>query len=599
MNLKRQTLFYERNVITRSVREISLFLPAYKLQKLYTLSVLIFIAALLDVLGLASVMPAMLVISSPELLNKNNELVNLKIFLGINEILEMQIVLAILSFIAIACSTCIKILIARLSAGFTYKCQQLMSERLLEKYLSNNPEWFFSQHSAIVSRNILTEVGFAVIYRITPVINLISQTSLLMVLILFMAYVNSKVTIVLLFLGIAFYLVTNKIIRTRLSSNSNERFDQNQRMHKLIAEIFSLYREIKLKNLENYYVERFRTHAERFTRAQTNASLLGVVPKYILESFIFGLLIMSILSLMVLERNISEYWPTFIFFSLAAYRLLPATQMIYQSISQLHYSESSIANLINEFSTDFAKHAANSVYVRKQQGYKHAQLELVGVDYKYPDSSIFSVKNISIAVPYKNIVGIIGPSGSGKSTVLDLLLGLLSPTNGHLTIDGKIANVERIMNWRKNVGYVPQKLILTDGTIFQNIAFGERLADINKDEVIRCAKQVGLDSFVVNELPFGYETTIGENGMKLSGGQRQRLCIARALYGNPSVLILDEVTSALDAESAKLIIQIISDFKRIKTIVIVSHNMNDMKVCDRIYEMKNGYLIDNNYNLNL
>ena len=186
----------------------------------------------------------------------------------------------------------------------------------------------------------------------------------------------------------------------------------------------------------------------------------------------------------------------------------------------------------------------------------------------------------------------VGSTGSGKTSTADIILGLLEPQKGELKVDGKIINNQNRRSWQKSIGYVPQFIFLADDTIFANIGFGYDANDINKDSVIKAAKAANLHDFIINELPMGYDTIIGERGVRLSGGQRQRLGIARALYHSPKVLVLDEATSAMDSITEKLIMNAINKLKRNTTIIVIAHRLTTIKNCDKIFLLDKGKLID-------
>ena len=198
------------------------------------------------------------------------------------------------------------------------------------------------------------------------------------------------------------------------------------------------------------------------------------------------------------------------------------------------------------------------------------------------------LKDISLSIPAKSTVGLVGTTGSGKTTMVDIILGLLEPQKGTLEVDGKIITKQNSRSWQRSIGYVPQHIYLTDNSIAANIAFGVEPKDINQDLVEKASKIANLHNYVINELPKQYHTTIGERGVRLSGGQRQRIGIARALYHESKVLILDEATSALDNQTEKIVMDAIKNLSKDITIILITHRLNTVKNCDKIYLLKNG-----------
>ena len=219
-------------------------------------------------------------------------------------------------------------------------------------------------------------------------------------------------------------------------------------------------------------------------------------------------------------------------------------------------------------------------------------IALNNIEYNYPNSKHTTLKNINLIIPAFSKVGFVGPTGSGKTTAIDIILGLLDPSKGTLTVDGNIIKSHNKRSWQKNIGYVPQQIYLSDTTIAANIAFGVEKKEINYEAVKDAAKIANLNDFVINELPNHYDTVVGERGVRLSGGQRQRIGIARALYNKPQVLILDEATSALDKVTEAEVMEAMNNLSNKITIIIIAHRLSTVKNCDNIFLLGNGNLKD-------
>jgi ABC-type multidrug transport system fused ATPase/permease subunit len=218
-------------------------------------------------------------------------------------------------------------------------------------------------------------------------------------------------------------------------------------------------------------------------------------------------------------------------------------------------------------------------------------IRLKNISYSYPNSKKTSIENVSLEILAYSKVGLVGATGSGKTTIADIILGLLRPQKGTLEIDGKIIDDFNLKSWQKSIGYVPQYIFLADDTVAGNIALGLKTDEISQKSIENAAKAANLHEFIKTELPLGYKTIIGERGVRLSGGQRQRLGIARALYSNPKVLVLDEATSAMDSLTEKLIMQAINKLKENTTIILIAHRLSTIKNCDNIFLLEKGKLI--------
>jgi len=219
-------------------------------------------------------------------------------------------------------------------------------------------------------------------------------------------------------------------------------------------------------------------------------------------------------------------------------------------------------------------------------------IQLKNISYQYPNSSNKSLKNINLQIDINSMVGIVGTTGSGKTTMIDVILGLLEINEGELIIDSTVVKENNKKSWQKLIGYVPQKIFLSDDTIAANIAFGNNIEEIDFSEIERVSKIANLHQFVTNELPLGYSTKIGENGLRLSGGQRQRIGIARALYHKPKVLILDEATNALDISTENLVLESIININKETTIIMITHRLSSLKNCDKIVLIEQGKIIE-------
>jgi ABC-type multidrug transport system fused ATPase/permease subunit len=215
---------------------------------------------------------------------------------------------------------------------------------------------------------------------------------------------------------------------------------------------------------------------------------------------------------------------------------------------------------------------------------KNIEIKNIKVFYNNPNKTVLN--NISLKISKGDCVGIIGKSGAGKSTLLDTLMGLIKPNAGNILVDGK-SIYKNLRSWQKLIGYVPQSIYLIDDSIEKNIAFGENEQDINIRNLINCAKDAEIFD-LINNLPKKEKSLVGEKGSKLSGGEKQRIAIARSLYISPEIIIFDEATSSLDAQTEKKIVDSIKKLSKNKTVIIVSHKISSLNICNKIYEMKNG-----------
>lgn len=300
-----------------------------------------------------------------------------------------------------------------------------------------------------------------------------------------------------------------------------------------------------------------------------------------------GLLIVLMVLLIWSGHDLPSIVPMLGLYAFAGLRLLPALQEIYVNLTKISFCHAALDRL----SSDLAL-AEPPVDPRKFRQTERLplrrQLELRGVSYAYPNATRPALADISICIEARTTVGFVGATGAGKTTLVDVILGLLEPQDGEVLVDGTSIHPDQVRAWQRSIGYVPQNIFLADDTVAGNIAFGVSPQRIDLAAVERAAKCAELHDFVVDGLPDGYQTMIGERGIRLSGGQRQRIGIARALYHDPDVLIFDEATSALDNLTERAVMDAIHKLTHVKTILVIAHRLSTVRPCDRIFLLDRG-----------
>jgi ABC-type multidrug transport system fused ATPase/permease subunit len=321
---------------------------------------------------------------------------------------------------------------------------------------------------------------------------------------------------------------------------------------------------------------------------------IAELPKYALETIIFGGILLIILYFIGIKKNISGILPLISLYAFAGYRLMPAFQRIFSGFTSLRFHMPVIDTIYNDLYeiNNFQKKTS----ILHQEDFHlnfNESIVLHDITYKYPQSRLEIIKKLDLTIYANTTVGFVGETGSGKTTLIDIILGLLSLYEGEILIDGIPLTRTNIRTWQNNIGYVPQQIYLADDSISNNIAFGIHPNDVDHQSVTKAAKIAKIHDFILNNLQNGYETKIGERGVRLSGGQRQRIGLARALYHDPKVLVLDEATSALDGSTEKEIMDAIYNLSREKTIILIAHRITTVKECDTIFVMENGKIVAN------
>ena len=551
---------------------------------------MILVMAFLDMLGVASILPFMAVLVNPELVQTSavlNTVFQAVGALGIDTPQQFLFALGILFFVLLVTSLAFKALTVYAQNRFALMRECSISKRLVEGYLYQPYSWFLNRHSADLGKTILSEVRNVVGYCLTPLMTLIAQSTVALALLISLLIVDPLLA---LCVGVVLGLVYAGIFAVMsgwLKRLGQGNIDANKKRFTAVSEAFGAAKEVKVGGLEQVYIQRFARPAENYAKGQATVQVIAQLPRFALEAIAFGGMLLVILYLMVKSGSFSAAVPIIALYAFAGYRLMPALQQIYGASTQLRFAGPALdalyQDLINLQAAD-AQHDHISALPLNQV------ITLNQVSYRYPNAAQPALKDIDITIPAHSTVGFVGVTGSGKTTTVDVILGLLEPQQGHLRIDGQAITDANRRQWQRAIGYVPQHIYLADDSVAANIAFGLNTKEIDQQAVERVAKIASLHEFVINDLPQGYATAVGERGVRLSGGQRQRIGIARALYQKPQVLILDEATSALDNLTEQEVMEAIQNLGPEITIILIAHRLSTVKACDTIFLLEKGEL---------
>ena len=574
-----------------NLKKLLYLLPKPDRKRAGLLLVLVLIMALLDMIGVVSIMPFMTVLTNPEIVETNimlNKAFKISSMFGVETNQQFLFFLGVFVMVMLVVSLAFKALTIYVQLKFTSICQYRISKRFVKAYLHQNYSWFLNRHSADLGKTILSEVGLVVSKGLSPMISLITQSTIAFTLIAMLTIVNTKIAIIIgLTIGLSYFLIY-KFVRGILNRIGQGRLKANQLRFTTVIEAFGAIKEIKIGSLEKNFVSRFSDQAKIFAKYQASGQAISMLPRFFLEAIAFGGMLLVVLYLIKQSSTFTDVLPIIALYAFAGYRLMPAFQLIYSNITSLRLVGPSLDAMYN----DLKNLKPISDYHRHQNGLQlNKELTLKNVNYNYPNSTKTTLKDVSLRIPAYSTVGLVGTTGSGKTTMVDIILGLLEPQKGTIEVDGKVINEKNLKVWQSSIGYVPQEIYLADDTVSANIAFGIDLKDIDQDAVERCARIANVHDFVVNELPLKYQATLGERGVRLSGGQRQRIGIARALYHNPKVLILDEATSSLDNVTEKTVMDAVHNIGNDITVILIAHRLNTVKKCDIIYLFENPLLL--------
>jgi ABC-type multidrug transport system fused ATPase/permease subunit len=474
--------------------------------------------------------------------------------------------------------------IVRYANGLTYS----LSTRLLETYLRKPYVWFLNQHTAHLGKTILSEVDEVVTGSVVPVLQLFSCLIAASAVVAVLIVADPTVALSVIFALGAAYTAVYLGVRRYLQWAGRDRYSANRERYQIANEVLAGIKEVRVGGLEAAYLNRFRAPAQRFARRRAMGKLIGLMPRYAFEIVANGgLLIVLIVLLGWSGRSPSSVVPMLGLYAFAGLRLIPALQDTYLNLTKISFGQAALDRL----SSDLASGATQTPHAQRvvEALPLRERLELRNVTFTYPEAGRPALVDVSLVIPARTTVGFVGATGAGKTTLVDVILGLLEPQRGEVLVDGASIHPDNVRAWQRSIGYVPQQIFLADDTVAGNIAFGVSAQRIDMTAVERAAKCAEIHDFVEG-LPDGYQTKIGERGIRLSGGQRQRIGIARALYNDPDVLVFDEATSALDNLTEKAVMDAISNLTRLKTILVIAHRLSTVRPCDRIFLLDRGQL---------
>ena len=570
-------------------------------KRLLVLLVITFFVAIFDVAGVASIAPFFSLVSQPEMIGTNNILSNIFYFLGFNDVNSSKdvqnflITIGVFVFMFMLTSLSMKAWSIYMLERFAQSCNFNISKNFVENYLRQDYSWFLNKNSASIGKNILSEVNAVVSGILLPGLMFFASISSVAIIILGLFIFDPLLATNVFIPLIGIYFIFTLLAKKYLTNIGEDRVLANEERFRIVQSGFSSIKELKVSNLEHTLLEDYEDPALRFAKHTATQHIIGKLPRYFIEMIAFGGVLALVIYLIISSGDFNSILPILVLYAAAGYRMMPSLQQVYAQLTTIRFSEPAIKILYKELDEMDLKEESKLIKQSKEIEYKEI-LSLQNINYKYPSSEKNIISNLSLEIPYGSKIGFVGPTGSGKTTVIDIILGLLEPTDGNVFVDNNILDRSSHSSLRSMIGYVPQTIFLRDGTVSENIAFGADKKDVDI-KMVRKAAEIAQISEHIEGLPHRYETQVGERGVKFSGGQRQRIGIARALYLNPRILILDEATSALDVITEESVVHEIMNSLENITIVTIAHRLSTIKDCDEIFVLDEGKLIGRgNYN---
>ncbi|ETX12854.1 hypothetical protein OCH239_15630 [Roseivivax halodurans JCM 10272] len=565
-------------------RRIFSLLSARDRRNFLILVALMVAAGAAEVVGVAAIIPLFAVIADPAAISGDGMLAGLYEWGGFTDTRSFLGALCLAVFTVLLLSVAVRIVTNYASARFSRGIVLTLSQSLLTKYLRNPYEWYLARHSADLAKSLLAETKQVVNGSITPAIKFISDAIATVTMVLFLVRLEPVGAVLTAGTVGGAFTFLYWWLRHRLDEIGKDRRHANRERFQIAQEALGGIKDVKILALEESYIRRFHGPSQRLAQHQATMDILGEVPRYGLEALGFGGMLLFLFFLLSTSGgDPGAILPIFGAFALAGLRLLPTVQTLFRSSTQMRFNQTALDALFGDLSE------ATGPSPRPATVNLPLERELVldGIAYNYPGAPAPSLEGIDLTIPARTSCGIVGATGAGKTTLVDIVLGLLVPHEGELRVDGTKIDETTLRAWQRSIGYVQQSIHLTDDTIAANIAYGIAPDKIDEERVARAGRMARLDE-VVDALPDGYRTTVGDRGLRLSGGQRQRIAIARALYRDPEVIVFDEATSALDTVTEQEVMDAIGALRGEKTVVIVTHRLSTVTGCDQIVVMRGG-----------
>ena len=558
---------------------------------------LVFVASLVtafaQAFGVASIFPFINTVMNPDTVEQNKwlSLIYQKLnFTGINSFIFF---LGITVFLIVILSSAISAITTWGKARFTLGKNHALSLRLLTVYLSQPYEYFLHKNTSELGKNILSEIYQLTNQLLISLFEIIINGLMVLAILAMLFIVDISMTMgIIFFLGGTYGLI-NYFVKRRLKEAGKERLEANRERYRITNEALSGIKTTKALGIESYFLRNYSNFSLKFARYNVFAHVVREIPRYLLEAVAFGGIIFFILFMIARGEKVTDFLPLLSLYAFAAYRTLPALNRLLAAAGSVYYNIAIVDKIYEEMVAikPLSQLATPTSPNEKLQLSFDKTIKLENISFSYRESSFEVIKQVNLTISKNSTIGFAGPTGCGKTTLVDIILGLLTPQKGRIIIDDTVLTDQNITVWQKKIGYVPQEIFLSDDTVLKNIAFGVPDKDISYEQVKFAARIAALDRFIVKELPQKYDTIIGERGIRLSGGQRQRIGLARALYRDPEVLILDEATSSLDGATEEAVLKAIYTAAKARTVIMIAHRLNTLKDCDQIYILEKGKII--------
>ena len=572
------------------IRRVLFLARPYGRKKLALVFLLSLAQGIFQVIGVTSIFPFLAIAADPDRIRHSQFGLRFLALLPPMSDRELLITAGVIAIVGLLLSNAVNLLAEYARTRYANSFAHWLRVRLLRRMASQPYGYFLQRNSSDLLRKVMGDVGNYTGSVLLPLLDSIARALTAALLLVTLFLVQPVIALfTALGLGAFYFTIFRLLARKRQEVNEGLRtafggsFRDAQQM-------LGGIKPIKVHRAEEHFLSRFAGHSAVVAQMSSRVPIIANVIRYVIEPLAFGGLVLAVVVLAVRGRDFSDILPNLGVMAVAGYRLLPAVQLLYGQVTQFTSMRYSLDEVFEEFvaAERDEKSGSTKISLGKPCPIEwHDAVKLDDVSFIYPGTDRRVLDRFSITIQKNMSIGFIGPTGSGKSTLIDLLLGLHRPTSGRVLIDGQPLSPELIPSWQATIGYVPQEIFLIDDTIARNIALGVPDHEIDNARLREVCAMAQTVDFIEIELRDGFQTTVGERGIRLSGGERQRLGLARALYHRPSLLLLDEATSSLDMATEAKLIEALRRLSGKLTIVTVAHRFSALAGCDKLVDLSN------------
>ncbi|MBE9098876.1 ABC transporter ATP-binding protein [Vacuolonema iberomarrocanum] len=559
----------------------------HRKRQLSVLIVLMVLSAFSEVVSLGTLLPFLSTLSDPQELLSSAQWQPVLEWLQITSPSQLITTLSIAFITTIAFTSVIRLVTLKARINLSAAIGSDISAQIYQKTLNQPYQFHLCHNSSDLMQTLVDDTNRLMTFILMPILAVFTESVLAISLIGALVLIDAQIALSAAIVLGGSYTLIYRMRQNLLKQNSKIVTLAGQRKIKAVQEGIGSIRDVIVANSHEFFQGAYQEAELSFKRGQAKNAYIAQSPRFILDGITMGGI--ALLALM-LGRNgdFSQAVPILGSLALGAKRLLPSLQGVFTGLAQIQGASSSLDRILIALS----RPVDPLLLLPKTKGFLplRKELRLENIWFRYSEADEWTLKNLNLSIEAKTTVAFVGSTGSGKSTTADLILGLLKPQLGLVWVDGQPLKGEKLKQWQQGIAHVPQSIFLTDASIAENIAFAVPKDQIDFGQVRKAARLAQIDDYI-ESLPAGYDTYVGERGVRLSGGQRQRIGIARALYGQASLIVFDEATSALDNSTEKEVMDAINALSHQYTVILIAHRLSTVEKCDKIFELNEGSLI--------